>query len=1489
MGVLGHLLGIFLICAGVAACGDNLDAPIDALPCTPEDDTNPCTIDECDGETPIHTPVEAGTACPDGVCSAGGECVGCNDNDDCTAPLECNPTTHVCESATCSDGSENGSETDVDCGGSCAPGRRCDDGEGCAIPGDCVSGVCTAQVCRAPACGDGVRQGNEACDDGNQTNGDGCDDGTGGTCRPTGCGNGTRSGTEECDDGNAANNDGCDNNCTTTRCGNGIIAGSETCDDLDTMGGDGCSATCQREPGYTCTMVPSVCVATCGDGVVVTGEACDDPAPAESGDGCSATCTIEPGFTCGGSPSTCTTMCGDGIRAGAEGCDDPPPVENGDGCNASCFVEPGWVCTGTPSLCFPICGDGRVVASEGCDDPAPAENGDGCSATCLTEPGYTCTGSPSSCTPICGDGVRLPGEACDDMPPAENGDGCSMTCTVELGWTCTGTMPSACSTTCGDGIRAGLEECDDTVPAEDGDGCSALCTEEPGWDCTGFMPSVCLPGCGDGLVRGLEQCDDAPPEEDGDGCSATCQVEPGYVCSGEPSVCAITCGDGDIDAGEMCDDDDNVDGDGCSAACQIEFGFTCSGTPSSCVATCGDGVKASIEACDDAAPAEDNDGCSAACTIETGYTCTGTAPSVCVTTCGDGVRGGAEQCDDGCGPGTPGICDPGDNGDGCSATCTLECGDGTLNPAIEQCEDGNRTANDGCSPTCTFEVACGAGETLVQINSTDVPRAIPDSTPAGIDSNAVVPVARQGAIRKAVVGLGRLNHTFDGDLIISLVSPVNRSRNLIVRRGGGGDNLINTRFDDNAATSIVAGAPPYTGAFQPEQTISSVNGFGSQSAAGTWRLHLSDNAGGDVGTLLGWTLSLCVDPSGFCGNGVPDPGEECDDGNTVDNDTCSNSCGIPDGCGDGNLDGGETCDDDNVVGGDGCSASCQVDIACGAGETPVVVTVPTSAPITDDNVFTDFPVTMPTTGAIRRTTVFLTSINHSNTGQLDIQLQSPGGIIRDLSSDNGSTANYVQTGFDDTAATAITAGAPPYTGRFRPEQSLSTSAGFDFLNLNGAGTWLLQVRDDTANSAGTMGTYTVAMCINATAPYCGDGLTAPGEECDDGNMVGNDACSNLCQIADGCGDGNLDAGEVCDDNNIAPGDGCSATCTLDIGCGPGETPVIVVNSTSTPIPDRPAVGGMSGVLSTIDIPVAGVVRRVIPSVSITHANNLHLDVFLTSPHGVQRDVTSDQAGVNYLSTLFSDAAATLITAGVAPYTGAFRPEQSISTSAGFAGFGNQSAAGTWVLRLSDDTVGTAGTLDRWSLALCVDPAVPAVCGNGFVEANEICDDGNAVAGDGCASCQLEMGCAVGQTTVQLRSTEAAQLVPDNQGGTFALMNIPVSTTGTVRKAIAVAGSISHQFTGDASVALISPTASTLDLSSLNGGSGDDYASAIFDDGAATAITAGTPPYRGRFRPEQPMSTVNGQAAAGVWSLRVTDIASSDGGLLTSWSLGLCVE
>jgi cysteine-rich repeat protein len=61
--------------------------------------------------------------------------------------------------------------------------------------------------------------------------------------------------------------------------------------------------------------------------------------------------------------------------------------------------------------------------------------------------------------------------------------------------------------------------------------------------------------------------------------------------------------------------------------------------------------------------------------------------------------------------------------------------------------------------------------------------------------------------------------------------------------------------------------------------------------------------------------------SNTCGNGTVESNEQCDDGNTVDNDGCTNACTLPK-CGDKIVQAGEDCDDGNNEVNDMCPADC---------------------------------------------------------------------------------------------------------------------------------------------------------------------------------------------------------------------------------------------------------------------------------------------------------------------------------------------------------------------------------------------------------------------------------------------------------------------------------------------------------------------------------------------------------------------------------------
>ena len=287
--------------------------------------------------------------------------------------------------------------------------------------------------------------------------------------------------------------------------------------------------------------------------------------------------------------------------------------------------------------------------------------------------------------PVCGDGIKDESEECDDG--ANNG----LVCEAPYGEECT-YCTEACEEAeatgpyCGDEIKNGDEQCD----FEDGVGDNQVCAD----DCT----LVSLSDCGDGIKDDGEECDD------GEGNGLVCEAGYGQTCSYCSSICTDieiagpNCGDGVKQDNEQCDDGNIDNGDGCSATCTIE-----STPPNDPV--CGNGIKEVGEECDD----NGNNGL--VCEAGYGQTCS-YCSSICTDieiagpNCGDGVKQDNEQCDDG------NI----DNGDGCSATCTIEstppndpvCGNG-IQETGEKCDDGNNQDNDGCTAECTIESSGGGG------------------------------------------------------------------------------------------------------------------------------------------------------------------------------------------------------------------------------------------------------------------------------------------------------------------------------------------------------------------------------------------------------------------------------------------------------------------------------------------------------------------------------------------------------------------------------------------------------------------------------------------------------------------------------------------------------------------------------------------------------------------------------------------------------------
>jgi hypothetical protein len=120
-----------------------------------------CSTPSCDSEgNAVSKPSAAGTACdaPEArSCDGAGSCVACLTDTDCAAGV-CR--LHECQPSTCSNGLKDGTETDVDCGGTCPP---CREAAHCRIDQDCASDACepVRLTCSAATCLDDQQDNGE--------------------------------------------------------------------------------------------------------------------------------------------------------------------------------------------------------------------------------------------------------------------------------------------------------------------------------------------------------------------------------------------------------------------------------------------------------------------------------------------------------------------------------------------------------------------------------------------------------------------------------------------------------------------------------------------------------------------------------------------------------------------------------------------------------------------------------------------------------------------------------------------------------------------------------------------------------------------------------------------------------------------------------------------------------------------------------------------------------------------------------------------------------------------------------------------------------------------------------------------------------------------------------------------------------------------------------------------------------------------------------
>ncbi|MFQ5595075.1 MAG: LamG-like jellyroll fold domain-containing protein, partial [Anaerolineae bacterium] len=133
------------------------------------------------------------------------------------------------------------------------------------------------------------------------------------------------------------------------------------------------------------------------------------------------------------------------------------------------------------------------------------------------------------------------------------------------------------------------------------------------------------------------------------------------------------------------------------------------------------------------------------------------------------------------------------------------------------------------------------------------------------------------------------------------------------------------------------------------------------------------------------------------------------------------------------------------------------------------------------------------------------------------------------------------------------------------------------------------------------------------------------------------------------------------------------------------------------------------------------------------------------------------------------------------------------------------------------------------------------------------------------------------------SSDTPVAINDNQTATSRITVPDDFTVDDVNLTL----NINHTWDGDLLGYLITPDGTQVVLFNRIGGSGDDFTNTTLDDEANEIIPGYGAPYSGNYRPQSPLSAVDGQSSLGTWQFKVSDNAWGDQGTIQDWQLELC--
>ncbi|MFM1745359.1 MAG: hypothetical protein RLZZ630_1296 [Bacteroidota bacterium] len=141
--------------------------------------------------------------------------------------------------------------------------------------------------------------------------------------------------------------------------------------------------------------------------------------------------------------------------------------------------------------------------------------------------------------------------------------------------------------------------------------------------------------------------------------------------------------------------------------------------------------------------------------------------------------------------------------------------------------------------------------------------------------------------------------------------------------------------------------------------------------------------------------------------------------------------------------------------------------------------------------------------------------------------------------------------------------------------------------------------------------------------------------------------------------------------------------------------------------------------------------------------------------------------------------------------------------------------------------------------------------------------------------------------VTFSNTNSYAIPDNNTSGVSSPISVSGVNPSTINSSsiVSVTVNITHTYDGDLQLLLVSPSQNSIILSNRRGGSGDNYTNTVFTASAATAITSGSAPFIGSYRPEGLFSNLTGNVN-GTWVLKAIDLAGNDIGTINNWTLSL---